>query len=217
MLFSQVEMYINATREASDGAQIGVYRVVKEALLEWRCAVGTTGVTMNLEKEFRPRIDKFLHNILAAQLTDLARQSLKVDKFVPLGGSHLHSSSVVDIFTYFEQALEVLRGIDWPDENDRIRFAYTLKQTVLVTAQEYAQESDEIARARDAAEKSDTLLKKRRSHGRRGSDESSGRYYGIFLCIRPNDMFPRSQILCNTLPDQLSVFVNRATTPTLVM
>ncbi|KAH9267667.1 hypothetical protein BASA84_000559 [Batrachochytrium salamandrivorans] len=67
-----------------------------------------------VSKWFRPFLRDWLLR-LETNVFEWIKSSLSIDKFTRLSEVTLHSTSVIDIFTSFQQQIDFVNGLDWPN------------------------------------------------------------------------------------------------------
>ncbi|CAO3646459.1 unnamed protein product [Cunninghamella echinulata] len=63
--------------------------------------------------------------------------AIKQDEFVPLNESTGHSSSIVDLFSMFHQAVDFVQDLQWPNELQRCRFLTVLSKVIGIAIEQY--------------------------------------------------------------------------------
>ncbi|XJO74858.1 hypothetical protein BDV3_005617 [Batrachochytrium dendrobatidis] len=76
-------------------------------------------------------------------VNEWVKSALDVDKFVRISNTILHSTSIIDIFTSFQQQLDFIRMLDWPNEVELHMFYGRLLQTFVEGIARYTQMTDE--------------------------------------------------------------------------
>ncbi|KAG1151513.1 hypothetical protein G6F37_002376 [Rhizopus arrhizus] len=72
------------------------------------------------------------------------RNAIKQDEFKPINEATLHSSSVVDLFTMFHQAVEFVQNLEWPNRLQDCRFNTALSKVIGVALEQYTVEMQDM-------------------------------------------------------------------------
>ncbi|CEG75561.1 hypothetical protein RMATCC62417_10582 [Rhizopus microsporus] len=70
--------------------------------------------------------------------------AIKQDEFKPINETTLHSSSVVDLFTMFHQAVEFVQNLEWPNRIQECRFNTALSKVIGVALEQYTMELEDM-------------------------------------------------------------------------
>jgi len=87
------------------------------------------GASLNFSIEgwFRPHVRKWL-DMTDAKTQTWVQSAISVDEFKPISSIEAHSSSVVDLFTSFNQTIDFLKNLNWPNEFQYAKFMTTLSK-----------------------------------------------------------------------------------------
>ncbi|KAG1109149.1 hypothetical protein G6F40_008883 [Rhizopus arrhizus] len=72
------------------------------------------------------------------------RNAIKQDEFKHINELTLHSSSVVDLFTMFHQAVEFVQNLEWPNHLQECRFNTALSKVIGVALEQYTMEMEDM-------------------------------------------------------------------------
>ncbi|CAO3703440.1 unnamed protein product [Rhizopus stolonifer] len=72
------------------------------------------------------------------------RNAIKQDEFKPINETTLHSSSVVDLFTMFHQAVEFVQNLEWPNRLQDCKFNTALSKVIGVALEQYTMELEDM-------------------------------------------------------------------------
>ncbi|KAJ3033445.1 hypothetical protein HDV00_006353 [Rhizophlyctis rosea] len=127
--------------------------------------VGLTG-RLTVEQWFRPFVVEWL-KISEEKTREWVTNAIKLDKFEPTSSTALYSTSVLDIFASFQQQLDVLAQLQWPDPEESQAFVDTLLENMTNALERYCS-----ILSRSAIE--DRELKDRQAHKGNGVVKSGG-------------------------------------------
>ncbi|CAO3587279.1 unnamed protein product [Absidia cylindrospora] len=63
--------------------------------------------------------------------------AIKQDEFVRINDTTLHSSSIVDLFSMFHQAVDFVQNLQWPNELQHCRFLTVLSKVIGIALEQY--------------------------------------------------------------------------------
>ena len=87
---------------------------------------------------FGPFVKEWL-SYSEAKLVEWVKSALDHDKLDRISSNLAHSSSVLDIFTSFQQLLDVLKDLDWPNEYESNRFYFAVFYDTIGALYRYSQ------------------------------------------------------------------------------
>ncbi|KAI9334636.1 hypothetical protein BD770DRAFT_416074 [Pilaira anomala] len=129
------------------------------------------------------------------------RNAIKQDEFKSINDTTSHSSSVVDLFTMFHQAVEFVQRLEWPNSIQECRFNTALSKVIGVALEQYTAELEDMIHAdifpnvhREAASHANAnVIDRARTQffGNRGSSVKTGEVSYDFLaetCIKINNI-----------------------------
>lgn len=70
--------------------------------------------------------------------------AIKQDQYRHINENTLHSSSVVDLFTMFHQAVEFVQNLEWPNGLQECRFNTALSKVIGVALEQYTMEMEDM-------------------------------------------------------------------------
>ncbi|KAI8975730.1 hypothetical protein BDF20DRAFT_977296 [Mycotypha africana] len=70
--------------------------------------------------------------------------AIKQDEFKPINENTLHSSSVVDLFTMFHQAVDFVQKLEWPNSIQDCHFNTALSKVIGVALEQYTMEMEKM-------------------------------------------------------------------------
>ncbi|CDS04773.1 hypothetical protein LRAMOSA07303 [Lichtheimia ramosa] len=65
--------------------------------------------------------------------------AIKQDEFKMINETTVHSSSIVDLFSMFHQAVDFVQSLQWPNEPQRCRFLTSLAKVIAVALEQYTE------------------------------------------------------------------------------
>ncbi|KAG9306366.1 hypothetical protein G9A89_018249 [Geosiphon pyriformis] len=92
---------------------------------------------------FAPHVRKWLE-MTDAKTPEWVHSAISVDEFKPVSTTDKHSSSVVDLFTSFNQTVEYLKKLQWPNEYQYARFMTSLSRTISKALEQYCNKMEEL-------------------------------------------------------------------------
>ncbi|GAA5797543.1 hypothetical protein HPULCUR_002931 [Helicostylum pulchrum] len=129
------------------------------------------------------------------------RNAIKQDEFKCINDTTMHSSSVVDLFTMFHQAVEFVQRLEWPNSIQECRFSTALSKVIGVALEQYTAELEDMIHGdifphvqREAASHANAnVIDRARSQffGNRGSSGKAGEDHYDFLaetCVKINNI-----------------------------
>ncbi|CAO3610411.1 unnamed protein product [Mucor hiemalis] len=72
------------------------------------------------------------------------RNAIKQDEFKSINETTLHSSSIVDLFTMFHQAVEFVQRLEWPNSLQECKFNTALSKVIGVALEQYTMELEDM-------------------------------------------------------------------------
>ncbi|KAF7726334.1 hypothetical protein EC973_008914 [Apophysomyces ossiformis] len=147
---------------------------------------------------FLQHVRRWLKTTNAATPT-WVENAIKQDEFKRINDTAYHSSSVVDLFTMFHEAVDFVQNLQWPNELQRCRFLTVLSKVISVSLEQYTNIIEEmitddiyprIEREEEGA--SSTFLNKARNqligsrHSTKADDIPSD--FTPELCVKINDI-----------------------------
>ncbi|KAL2915230.1 hypothetical protein HK105_205095 [Polyrhizophydium stewartii] len=155
-----------------------------------------------------------------SKIREWVRNAIEVDECVRLSDTVLHSTSILDIFTSFQQQIDFVRSLDWPNEAESQLFFSRLLQEVcecisryvVITKEKLLQEFSEL-RSKQPVKRRETTARigkikikiktpKLKSSKTPESQEVHYRFSSK-TCVRlenVNSLFPRFEELVRTVP-----------------
>ncbi|GBB88076.1 hypothetical protein RclHR1_14600003 [Rhizophagus clarus] len=92
--------------------------------------------SFNIQEWFGPHVRKWLE-AMDAKTPEWVSSAVKVDKFKAVSSTDTHSSSVVDLFTSFNQTIDFLKRLNWPNEYQAARYMTSLSRTISKALEQY--------------------------------------------------------------------------------
>ncbi|CAO0801326.1 unnamed protein product [Mucor circinelloides] len=80
----------------------------------------------------------------AGETPEWVRNAIKQDEFKSINDTTLHSSSIVDLFTMFHQAVDFVQKLEWPNSLQECRFNTALSKVIGVALEQYTMELEEM-------------------------------------------------------------------------
>ncbi|CAG8613996.1 2788_t:CDS:10, partial [Cetraspora pellucida] len=122
---------------------IELYREIMELkyVFEDRCP--GTKFSFGIEEWFGPYIKKWLE-ATNKKTPEWVRSAVSVDEFKPVSSTDTHSSSVVDLFTSFNQTVDFVKRLDWPNQDQSARFMTSLSQTIGEALEQYCKVMEDL-------------------------------------------------------------------------
>nr|CAG8561270.1 593_t:CDS:10 [Entrophospora candida] len=96
-----------------------------------------------IEGWFEPYINKWL-DATNDKTRDWIDSVIRNDVFKPVSPTDYHSSSVVDLFTLFNQSIDSLKNLNWPNQHQFAKFMTCLSKTVCKALEQYCGEIDRL-------------------------------------------------------------------------
>ncbi|KAI9316096.1 hypothetical protein BX666DRAFT_2028321 [Dichotomocladium elegans] len=72
-----------------------------------------------------------------ASTPEWVMNAIKQDEFKCINETASHSSSIVDLFSMFHQAVDFVQGLQWPNEPQRCRFLTSLGKVIAIALEHY--------------------------------------------------------------------------------
>ncbi|CAG8623658.1 26241_t:CDS:2, partial [Racocetra persica] len=113
---------------------IELYRVVMELRSEFEGRCSGVKFSFGIEGWFGPYIKKWLE----------ATNKKTPEWFKPVSSTDTHSSSVVDLFTSFNQTVDFVKRLDWPNRDQSARFMTNLSQTIGEALEQYCKVMEDL-------------------------------------------------------------------------
>ncbi|CAG8433104.1 7775_t:CDS:10 [Ambispora gerdemannii] len=143
---------LNRVKAGGDESGISVtdifelYREVLsiKGLYEIHCS--GTKFNFSIEEWFRPHVLKWLE-MTDNRTPEWVHSAISVDEFKPISSTDRHSSSVVDLFTSFNQTIEFLKRLNWPNEYQFARFMTSLSRTISKALDQYCVKMEALFRS----------------------------------------------------------------------
>ncbi|CAG8512939.1 13450_t:CDS:10 [Ambispora leptoticha] len=105
-----------------------------------------TKFNFSIEEWFRPHVLKWLE-MTDNKTPEWVHSAISVDEFKPISSTDRNSSSVVDLFTSFNQTIEFLKRLNWPNEYQFARFMTSLSRTICKALEQYCTKMEVLFRA----------------------------------------------------------------------
>ncbi|RCI06704.1 hypothetical protein CU098_011502 [Rhizopus stolonifer] len=80
----------------------------------------------------------------AGETPEWVRNAIKQDEFKPISETTMHSSSIVDLFTMFHQAVDFVQKLEWPNSLQECRFNTALSKVIGVALEQYTTEIEDM-------------------------------------------------------------------------
>ncbi|CAO3598850.1 unnamed protein product [Absidia cylindrospora] len=96
-----------------------------------------------VESWFLSHVRRWLKTTDAAT-PEWVENAIKQDDFKPTNNVTVHSSSIVDLFSLFHQAVDFVQKLQWPNEYQRCRFMTALAKVVSVALTKYTSAVEEM-------------------------------------------------------------------------
>lgn len=152
-----------------------------------------------VESWFLQHVRRWLKTTNAATV-EWVENAIRQDEFKPVNDAATHSSSIVDLFSMFHQAVDFVQNLQWPNELQRCRFFTALGKVIAVALEHYTSILEmlifeEINPPSDQSEtraSSGTFLDRARyqlyGSNRNSKDEEVPTNFTPELCIMINDI-----------------------------
>ncbi|KAI8351236.1 hypothetical protein EDC96DRAFT_599590 [Choanephora cucurbitarum] len=72
------------------------------------------------------------------------KNAIKQDEFKPISETTMHSSSIVDLFSMFHQAVDFVQKLEWPNSLQECRFNTALSKVIGVALEQYTTELEDM-------------------------------------------------------------------------
>ncbi|KAI9496068.1 hypothetical protein BDB00DRAFT_927113 [Zychaea mexicana] len=89
-----------------------------------------------VESWFLQHVRRWLKTTHAAT-PEWVENAIKQDEFKPINETAVHSSSIVDLFSMFHQAVDFVQNLQWPNELQRCRFLTALSKVIAIALDQY--------------------------------------------------------------------------------
>ncbi|OAD78410.1 hypothetical protein PHYBLDRAFT_69648 [Phycomyces blakesleeanus NRRL 1555(-)] len=89
-----------------------------------------------VESWFLQHVRRWLSTTSAATL-EWVENAIKEDHFESINETAMHSSSIVDLFSMFHQAVDFVQSLQWPNDLQHCRFLTALSKVIGVAIEEY--------------------------------------------------------------------------------
>ncbi|KAI8098717.1 uncharacterized protein BX664DRAFT_354245 [Halteromyces radiatus] len=93
-------------------------------------------VLFKVESWFLSHVRRWLMTTNDATL-EWVENAIKQDEFTRINDTTLHSSSIVDLFSMFHQAVDFVQNLQWPNELQHCRFLTVLSKIIGVALEQY--------------------------------------------------------------------------------
>ncbi|KAJ3049739.1 hypothetical protein HK097_009297 [Rhizophlyctis rosea] len=133
-LDSFASTYAASAPDLADALEL--YRVVREFAGTVSDIDRSLTLRLAIEQWFRPFVLEWL-KISEEKTREWVVNAIKLDKFEPTSANALYSSSVLDIFTSFQQQLDVLAQLQWPEPVESRMFVDTLLENMANALERY--------------------------------------------------------------------------------
>ncbi|ORY07877.1 hypothetical protein K493DRAFT_295323 [Basidiobolus meristosporus CBS 931.73] len=93
---------------------------------------------IDLGKWFKAQVERWL-NTLGSKANDWVERAIAVDQFTMISDRLRHSTSVVDLFSFFQQQIRPSSELIWPDELLKAQFVLKLSKVISQIVEQYCQ------------------------------------------------------------------------------
>ncbi|KAG2221341.1 hypothetical protein INT45_014025 [Circinella minor] len=93
-------------------------------------------VLFKVESWFLQHVKRWLKTTHAAT-PEWVENAIKQDEFKCINETAVHSSSIVDLFSMFHQAVDFVQNLQWPNETQRCRFLTALSKVIAIALDQY--------------------------------------------------------------------------------
>ncbi|CEP17674.1 hypothetical protein [Parasitella parasitica] len=100
-------------------------------------------VLFKVESWFSLHVRRWLKTT-AGETPEWVRNAIKQDEFKSINETTLHSSSIVDLFTMFHQAVDFIQKLEWPNSLQECRFNTALSKVIGVALEQYTTQLEEM-------------------------------------------------------------------------
>ncbi|KAI8367396.1 hypothetical protein EDC96DRAFT_461821 [Choanephora cucurbitarum] len=80
----------------------------------------------------------------AGETPEWVKNAIKQDEFKPISETTMHSSSIVDLFSMFHQAVDFVQKLEWPNSLQECRFNTALSKVIGVALEQYTTELEDM-------------------------------------------------------------------------
>ncbi|KAI9005425.1 hypothetical protein CLU79DRAFT_841103 [Phycomyces nitens] len=152
-----------------------------------------------VESWFLQHVRRWLSTTSAATL-EWVENAIKEDHFESINENAMHSSSIVDLFSMFHQAVDFVQSLQWPNDLQHCRFLTALSKVIGVAIEEYTYTLEDmitedvnprIEHTPEVAANTSFLDRARfQLYGARGTakDEGVPPDFTSELCVKVNDI-----------------------------
>ncbi|ORX53565.1 hypothetical protein DM01DRAFT_1322519 [Hesseltinella vesiculosa] len=105
-------------------------------------------VLFKVESWFMSHVRRWLITTSNATL-EWVENAVKQDQFTRINDTTLHSSSIVDLFSMFHQAVDFVQNLQWPNELQRCRFLTVLSKVIGIAIQQYTLTIEDLIHHQD--------------------------------------------------------------------
>ncbi|KAF0466401.1 c2 domain protein [Gigaspora margarita] len=137
---SAAEIVSKVKMTSGDGIPIDdvieLYREILELKYVYEELCPGTKFSFGIEGWFGPYIKKWL-NSTDSKTPEWVHAAISADEFKPVSITDTHSSSVVDLFTSFNQTVDFVKRLNWPNQEQSARFMTILSQTIGKALEQY--------------------------------------------------------------------------------
>lgn len=162
-----------------------------------------------VESWFLPHVKRWLLQANESTI-EWVQNAIAHDKFCRFNETILHSSSVIDLFSMFAQAVDFINKLQWPNESHHCMFLTYLAKTVMKGVEEYCYSIEnlirgEIAKNRDTKQSLEFDLWDRARYqitGSRSFKENVAPIITPKLCTQLNDI-EEARVRLNSIYQQM--------------
>ncbi|RHZ74126.1 hypothetical protein Glove_227g93 [Diversispora epigaea] len=120
-----------------------LYREISELKIIYESRNTGCVFTLSIEKWFEPHVKMWLE-ATDSKTPEWVQTAISMDEFKAVSVSDKHSSSVVDLFTSFNQTIDFIKKLNWPNEYQYAKFMTSLSRTVSKALDQYCDEIEEL-------------------------------------------------------------------------
>ncbi|KAI8333569.1 hypothetical protein BC941DRAFT_433809 [Chlamydoabsidia padenii] len=129
--------YLPAARDAPIEVTFNLYhKVLSLKRLYDQYGPQQKAALFKVESWFLSHVRRWLKTTDAAT-PEWVGNAIKQDNFKPTNNITMHSSSIVDLFSLFHQAVDFVQKLQWPNEYQRCRFMTALSKVIGVALTQY--------------------------------------------------------------------------------
>ncbi|CAG8466900.1 6261_t:CDS:10 [Acaulospora morrowiae] len=110
--------------------------LVLKTVFEERCP--DTKFTLGIQDWFGPHVKMWLEST-KSKTSDWVMTAINVDEFKAVSTTDAHSSSVVDLFTSFNQTVDFIKKLNWPNKNQSALYMTSLSGAISEALEKYCE------------------------------------------------------------------------------